>query len=147
MAWFPGPKRHAAAKSVVKCCGSRGPRSTDRSTSPGTIAHGAPRPETVPAIVIEDLRSAGMGLIERRDNALTLLQRFVARKPAGNRPIEIRLRESAYWKTAADAEVLQLPHIQAPTSRPLRTRFIEIDGHEDPRNTDLMIFEGIVPLV
>src|SRR5213075_901881 len=54
------------------------------------VAHCASRPESPPAVVVENLRRARVRLVERGNDAFPRHQRFISCEASGNRTVEIR---------------------------------------------------------
>ena len=56
-----------------------------------TVAHRRAGPESAPAVVVENLRRAGVSLVERWNNALARDQRLVSSESPGDRTVEVGL--------------------------------------------------------
>src|SRR4029077_20864168 len=107
------------------------------------IAQRASRPETAPAVAIENLRGTGVSLVEGWDNALARDQWLIASKAAGDGSIEIRARECVL-KAAGDAEAVQLFQVQHQLGA-AGPGGVEVDGNKDTADRNLMILERVSP--
>ena len=139
---FSAPKRDAGGQIRGEVLWQPRPIFNNRST---TVSHRSAGPKIMPTVVIRDLRSSGMSLVECWDNALSILQGFVTGEPSGNRPIEVgagkRILESS-----ADTQLLKLPDIQHHL-KTFRASLSKVNGHEYARNADLVILKSIVSVV
>ena len=109
---------------------------------PASVAKSGASPESAPAIVIEDLRRAGVSLIERRHNPLTRLQRLISRKAAGNRAVEVRFLQ-CILEAPADTYALQLAHVQHQLHA-FGARRMEINRDKNAADRDLVIFKTVM---
>src|SRR3989440_12646108 len=106
-----------------------------------SVAHRASRPETAPAVAIKNLPRSGVRLIKRRNNFFARDERLVARETSRNRAVKIRFCQRIL-EAAEDSHALQLAHI-SDEFQTFRTRAVKIDGHENPRDGDLVVLKTI----
>src|SRR5882762_1894965 len=105
------------------------------------VAHSASRPESAPMVVIKNLSRARVRLIKGWNNTLACNERLIARETSRDGAVEISFCKRIL-KAAGDSQVLKLAHID-DEFQAFRTRAVEIDGHENPRDGNLVIFEAI----
>src|ERR1700687_5783836 len=105
------------------------------------VAHGAASPKTAPAIAIKNLRRAGVGLVESRNDALSLTERLVAGEASGDGTVE-NCPGGGVLEARGDAEALKLAHIQ-DEFKAFRTGAVEIDGGKNSRDGNFVVFETV----
>ncbi len=106
------------------------------------VTHCAAHPESPPTIAIEDLRRPSVGLVKSRDDTFALFQRLVTREASRDRTVKIGSRKGIL-KATADSQTFKLLRIQN-NFKPFGVSLVEIDGDEDPRNADFVVFECVV---
>src|SRR5947207_3452663 len=109
--------------------------------SAAAVAHRAPRPESAPAVVIKNLRRARVRLIKSGNNSFARDERLIAREASRNWAIEISFCQRIL-QPAGDSHVLKLVHID-DEFQTFRTRTVEIDGRENPRDGNLVLLKTI----
>src|SRR5437762_10108188 len=105
------------------------------------VAHRASRPETAPAIAIKNLPRSGVRLIKRRNNFFARNERLIARESSRDGAVEMRFCQRIL-KAAGDSHAFQLAHID-DKFQTFRTRAVKIDGHENPRDRNLMVLKTV----
>src|SRR5437899_765710 len=105
------------------------------------VAHRTSPPESAPAVVIKNLRRARVRLIKSRDNFFARDKRLVASEAPGDGTVEICFCQRIL-KAAGDSQALKLEHIQ-DQFQTFRTRAVEIDGHENAGDGNLVILKTI----
>src|SRR5437867_4022444 len=106
-----------------------------------TVAHSASRPQSTPAVVIKNLRGAGVRLIKSRNNFFARDKRLVASKASRDGAVEICFCQRIL-KATGDSQALELAHIDDQLQA-FRTRAIEIDGHENAGDGNFVVLKTI----
>ena len=88
-AWFGSPECKSRGKIGGEVLGQARAVLDDGAAS---VPHRTAHPETTPAVVIENLRRAGVSLIKCRDDALARHQRLIAGKSSSDRTVKVGFR-------------------------------------------------------
>src|SRR5216117_697133 len=105
------------------------------------VAHCAARPKSAPAAMIKNLSRAGVRLIKSWNNFFARNERLIARETSRDRTVEISFGKRIL-EAAGDSQALQLAHID-DEFQTFRTRAVKIDGHENPRDRNLMVLKTV----
>src|SRR5258706_1978927 len=105
------------------------------------VTHGATGPESPPVIAIKNLCGASVRLVECGNDEFSRGERLISGEAPGDRSVK-NGPGGGILEATGNAQALELAHVQNKFEA-FGTGAVEINGDEDTRNGDFVVFETV----
>src|SRR5260370_38042130 len=109
------------------------------------VAHRTSRQKSPPPVVIKNLRRSRVRLVKSGNDSLACGQQYVAGESSGIWAVKVSFRQRVL-ESRRNSQALELTHLCDELDA-LRTSGVEIHGHKNPRDRNLLVFDTVQPAV